>query len=106
MYRIAEARDMIKEGSTGLESSLERLNDLQTAISAAAGEDTPDKMEESFRVDSDSIDMTLSYLDELLKDINRLQGEINSLKKENKLLTKSMSLSDKHLRLKIRQHQV
>lgn len=97
---------MIEERVTGLEPTIEKMNKLQTTISEAAGNDTPEKMEENFRVTSENIDMSLSYLDELLKDINRLQGEINSLKKIYNRETKNIRSTDEKFCMQIKGKRV
>lgn len=97
---------MIEERVTGLEPTIEKMDKLQTTISEAAGNDIPEKMEENFRVTSENIDMSLSYLDELLKDINRLQGEINSLKKIYSRETKNIRSTDEKFCMEIKGKQV
>ncbi|XP_035215329.1 myosin-J heavy chain-like isoform X2 [Stegodyphus dumicola] len=103
--RIAITGDLIEKDLTGLESGLESVGNLHSAIAKAAGQESPKDMEKSFKSSENTINSMFAYLDELVKKMHHLQATIDELRTKNSNLLKRMTTDERRMRWEIKELQ-
>ncbi|GIZ03450.1 uncharacterized protein CEXT_308471 [Caerostris extrusa] len=90
--RIAATGDLISQGITGLEPALNKVLDVHSIIVQSSGKQTPEEMDDHFKLTNDQANSRFTYLEELLNMIHHTQDTIDELKEKNRTLL--MGLSD------------